>query len=154
MGRSRASAISSRARDIVDGIRKQMGLYTPPPLPVPKTPLIESRPSNVTNSIPVHEVVALPSTTFTPMAVNESMGTTQVDHGSTMTVDVDIDMDMDWEPEQLSQISVDAIDEHMLEEGKDIDGDVIMGEPDYVVSTSPPFDRTSLTHIATRITRD
>jgi hypothetical protein len=135
MPRSRSIALSgSRASDIVNGIRKQMGLCTPPPLSAPKAPLRELDTANVWKIL-----------SYTDASFNQPLGCTSINTepiqiatgvvGSAMIIDEE--MGMDWEFEQPPQTILQIMEVDMARQGMDIDGDVIMGEPDDDVSTFP-----------------
>jgi hypothetical protein len=135
MPRSRSIALSgSRANDIVNGIRKQMGLCTPPPLSAPKAPLRELDTANVSR------VLSYTDTSFNQPSICTSINaetiqfTTDVAGGSMI---IDEEMGMDWEFEQPPQMNLQIMEVDMARQGMDIDGDVIMGEPDDHVSTFP-----------------
>ena len=135
MPRSRSIALSgSRASDIVNGIRKQMGLCTPPPLSAPKAPLRELDTANVSR------VLSYTDTSFNQPSICTSINaetiqfTTDVAGGSMI---IDEEMGMDWEFEQPPQTMLQIMEVDMATQGTDIDGDVIMGEPDDHVSTFP-----------------
>jgi hypothetical protein len=121
----------SRANDIVNGIRKQMGLCTPPPLSAPKAPLRELDTANVSKDL-----------SYTDASFNQPLGCTSINAepiqftGEVVAgaMIVDEEMGMDWEFEQPPPIVAQMMDVDMAAQGRDIDGDVIMGEPDEYVS--------------------
>ena len=133
MPRIRSMSVSgSRATEIVDGIRKQMGLFTPPPLSAPKAPLRELETANVSKVLSYNN-----ASSNQPWGCR-SIGTEPIPITSEVVVGamiIDEEMGMDWEFEQPAPRIAQIMDEEMARQGLDIDGDVIMGEPDEYVST-------------------
>jgi hypothetical protein len=111
-----------------------MGLCTPPPLSAPKAPLRELDTANVSR------VLSYTDTSFNQPSICTSINaetiqfTTDVAGGSMI---IDEEMGMDWEFEQPPQMNLQIMEVDMARQGMDIDGDVIMGEPDDHVSTFP-----------------
>jgi hypothetical protein len=124
----------SRANDIVNGIRKQMGLCTPPPLSAPKAPLRELNTANVSTVLTYSNVSYNQPSTCTSINTDLFQVTSEVAGGAMI---VDEEMGMDWEFEQPPQTILQIMEVDMARQGMDIDGDVIMGEPDDHVSTFP-----------------
>jgi hypothetical protein len=124
----------SRANDIVNGIRKQMGLCTPPPLSAPKAPLRELNTANVSTVLTYSNVSYNQPSTCTSIDTDLFQITSEVVGGAMI---VDEEMGMDWEFEQPPQTILQIMEVDMARQGMDIDGDVIMGEPDDHVSTFP-----------------
>jgi hypothetical protein len=132
MPRSRSMTLSgSRANDIVNGIRKQMGLCTPPPLSAPKAPLRELNTANVSTVLTYSNVSYNQPSTCTSIDTDLFQITSEVVGGAMI---VDEEMGMDWEFEQPPQTILQIMEVDMARQGMDIDGDVIMGEPDDLVS--------------------
>jgi hypothetical protein len=124
----------SRANHIVNGIRKQMGLCTPPPLSAPKAPLRELNTANVSTVLTYSNVSYNQPSTCTSINTDLFQVTSEVVDGAMI---VDEEMGMDWEFEQPPQTILQIMEVDMAAQGRDIDGDVIMGEPDEYVSTFP-----------------
>lgn len=124
----------SRANDIVNGIRKQMGLCTPPPLSAPKAPLRELDTANVSTVLTYSNVSYNQPSTCTSINTDLFQVTSEVAGGAMI---VDEEMGMDWEFEEPLQTVLQIMEVDMARQGMDIDGDVIMGEPDEYVSTFP-----------------
>jgi len=109
-----------------------MGLCTPPPLSAPKTPLRELDTANVSNVL-----------TYTDATFNQPLGCTSINAEPVQftsevvggAMNVDEEMSMDWEIEQPPPAIAQMVGVDMARLGMDIDGDVIMGEPDHFVST-------------------
>jgi hypothetical protein len=122
----------SRASDIVNGIRKQMGLCIPPPLAAPKAPLRELDTANVSKVL-----------SYADASFNQPLGYTCINrkpiqyNGEVVAgaMIVDEEMGMEWEFEQPPSTVSQMMDVDMARQGMDIDGDVIMGEPEEYVST-------------------
>jgi hypothetical protein len=125
----------SRASDIVDGIRKQMGLYTPPPLSAPKAPLRNSTPANVPKVVLYNEAPTIQSAGSMMIDVEPSIIPVQVD-----SIIPEVNMqedsgDMEWICEDIQFPSVETIDFDMEFE-RDADGDIIMKESESQVCTT------------------
>jgi hypothetical protein len=135
MPRTRSIAVSSsRASDIVNGIRKQMGLCTPPPLSAPKAPLRELDTANVSKVLSYTDASFTQPSGCIPIAPGPIQAASEVFGGAMI---IDEEMGMDWEFEQAPQTILQIMEVDMAAQGRDIDGDVIMGEPDDHVSTFP-----------------
>lgn len=131
MPRSRSIAISgSRASDIVDGIRKQMALYTPPPLSAPKAPLRNSTPANASyKDAPTTQSQGSMMIDVEPRIVPVQLG--PIIHEVDMQEDSG---DMEWMCEDTLFLNVETLDFDMEFE-RDVDGDIIMKEPESQVCT-------------------
>jgi hypothetical protein len=111
-----------------------MGLCTPPPLSAPKAPLRELDTANVSKVLSYTDASFNQPSICTSTNAEPIQFTTDVVGGSMI---IDEEMGMDWEFEQPSPIVAQMMDVDLARQGMDIDGDVIMGEPDEYVSTLP-----------------
>jgi len=133
MYRARSNAVSGfRASDIVDEVRKQMGLYTPPPLSAPKTPLRDSTPVNAMFAVPPVYATINRSPDWGVIDAEASTVPVQ-DASSTSEVHWQADSgEMEWMCEDTQSQSIATL-EFDMEFDRDEDGEVIMKEPEYQV---------------------
>jgi hypothetical protein len=111
-----------------------MGLCTPPPLSAPKAPLRELDTANVSKVLTYTDASFNQPSICTSINAETIQFTSEVIGGAMI---VDEEMGMDWEFEQPPQTILQIMEVDMARQGMDIDGDVIMGEPDEYVSTFP-----------------
>jgi len=108
-----------------------MGLFTPPPLSAPKAPLRELETANVSKVLSYNNASSNQPWGYTSVGTEPIPITSDVVVGAMI---IDEEMRMDWEFEQPAPSIAQMMDEEMARQELDIDGDVIMGEPDGYVS--------------------